>query len=59
MSDIEQGCNKTIAAAGDLEKAKSMALEMLEKRVCCSVISNRTGLSKEEIKKLNNHVCDH
>ena len=59
MSEIEQDCNQTTTVAGDLEEAKRVALEMLEKGVCCSVIANRTGLAKEEIKKLNNHVCDH
>ena len=59
MRDIEQDCNQTTTEAGNLEAAKSIALEMLEQGVCCGVIAKRTGLAKEEIKKLNNHVCDH
>lgn len=60
MNESRQGCNQTAeAVTGNLEEAKNVVLEMLEKGVCCSVIANRTGLSKEEIKKLSNHVCDH
>lgn len=43
----------------ELEKAKIMALQMLEQGICCGVVAKHTGLSKEEIKKLNNHECDH
>ena len=59
MSEIEQDGNQITMVAKDLEAAKSMALEMLGQGVCCGVIAKRTGLAKEEIKKLNNHVCDH
>lgn len=43
----------------ELEKAKTIALQMLEQGICCGVIAKQTGLSKEEIKKLTNHTCDH
>ena len=59
MSETEQDCNQTITGASNLEEAKRMALEMLGQGVCCGVIAKHTGLSKEEIKKLNNHECDH
>lgn len=59
MNEIKQECNITHEVTDNLEKAKNIALEMLEAGICCSVISNRTGLSKEEIKKLNNHECKH
>lgn len=59
MSKVEQDCNKTNEIISNLEKAKNVALEMLETGICCSIIANRTGLSKEEIQKLKNHECKH
>jgi hypothetical protein len=41
-----------------LEAVKTIALKMLEEGIC-SIIARCTGLTKEEIKKLNNHECDH
>lgn len=58
MNKVEHSCNNT-TTIDSLEEAKNKALIMLEEGVCCSVIAKCTGLSKEEIKKLNNHVCDH
>lgn len=59
MSEIEKGCNKINEITSNFEKAKNLALEMLEAGICCTVIANRTGLSKAEIQKLNNHECKH
>ena len=43
-----------------LEHIKSIALKMLQDGMCCSAIAKYTGLSKEEVKNLDNaHKCDH
>jgi len=55
MVEVEQNCKQTVG----LEAVKTIALKMLEEGICCSIIARCTGLTKEEIKKLNNHECDH
>ena len=55
MVEVMQNCPQTL----EQEKINVIALKMLQEGICCSVIARCTGLSKEEIKKLNNHECDH
>lgn len=55
MIDAEQVSTKT----SELREVKTIALKMLEQGICCGVIAKCTGLSKEEIKQLNNHECSH
>ena len=40
--------------------AEQEAFKLLQSGMCCSEISKITGLSREEIKSLdNNHECNH
>ncbi len=55
MVEAEQDCKQIFG----LETVETIGLKMLEDGICCNVIARCIGLPKEEIKKLNNHECDH
>lgn len=60
---INEGIKKGVQQGvqqGILQKSKDIALKLLQVGMCCSEISKITGLSREEIKSLdNNHECNH
>lgn len=56
---IQQGMHQG-KKEGEQETFKVVAFKLLQSGRCCSEISKITGLSKEEIKELDNsHECNH
>ena len=60
---IQQGIQQGVQQGkkeGEQETFKVVAFKLLQSGMCCSEISKITGLSKEEIKELDNsHECNH
>ena len=56
---IQQGIQQG-KKEGEQETFKVVAFKLLQSGMCCSEISKITGMSKEEIKELDNsHECNH
>jgi predicted transposase/invertase (TIGR01784 family) len=60
---IQQGVQQGMQQGkkeGEQETFKVVAFKLLQSGMCCSEISKITGMSKEEIKELDNsHECNH
>ena len=56
--DIKKGTQQGVVQ--EKMAAEQEAFKLLQSGMCCSEISKITGLSREEIKSLdNNHECSH